>query len=99
MSKAQTHTLRDFIPVTQLVATSTVLVANAGVTSVRRLTEAVERLDQVNAPLAGVVLNRAVVDAGYGYGYRYQQDGRGNPSPVTPAPAPTVPGPAPHAPS
>lgn len=78
----------------------TVLVAGAGTTSARRLAEAVAVLDQVKAPMAGVVLNRAVVESGYGYGYRYEDDGRNGDgaAPVTSRPA-SVSGQPPPAPS
>jgi Mrp family chromosome partitioning ATPase len=48
---------------------ATVLVAKAGSTTARQLVEAVEQLRQVEAQLAGTVLNQAEVDAGYGYYY------------------------------
>ena len=51
---------------------ATVLVAAADRTTATMLAAAVERLDQVHAPLVGVVLNRAsereVRSYGYGYG-------------------------------
>ena len=68
------------LPVTDAVALSTrmdamLLVATAGTTSRREVTRAVELLAQVNAPLAGTVLNGVSSTGHYGYGkghyYRY----------------------------
>lgn len=66
------------LPVTDAVelaalADATVLVASADRTTATMLATAVERLNQVDAPLVGVVLNRApergLRSYGYGYGY------------------------------
>lgn len=55
------------------------LVTHARRTSRQALTEAVERLSRVGAPLVGVVLNRAkhVGGADYAYGYRSREPKRG----------------------
>lgn len=55
---------------------ATVLVAKAGSTTARQLVDAVEQLRQVDAQLAGTVLNQAEVDAGYGYYYAGNGTGR-----------------------
>lgn len=58
---------------------ATVLVASAGSTTKRGLRRALELLDQVDAPLVGIVLNgleaQAAYAYGYGYGYSYGQAG------------------------
>ena len=64
------------LPVTDPVviaksADAVVLVASAGVTTRKQLHRAVELLRQVDAPLEGMVLNKAGDAAGYGYSYRY----------------------------
>ena len=72
------------LPVTDAVelaalADATVLVASADRTTATMLATAVERLNQVDAPLVGVVLNRApergLRSYGYGYGYGYGSSG------------------------
>lgn len=57
---------------------ATVLVARARQTSARALGEALERLGQVDAHIAGTVLNGAAAEDsyGYGYGYGYVETGR-----------------------
>jgi capsular exopolysaccharide synthesis family protein len=65
------------LPVTDAVVLSeqvdaTLLVVNAGTTTRRRLHHAADLLRQVNAPLAGMVLNGASTEGGYGYGYGYR---------------------------
>ncbi len=62
------------LPVTDAMVLSkrvdaTLLVASSGSTKRDELKRAVDLLTQVNAPLAGVVLNRAPTEEGYGYGY------------------------------
>ncbi len=52
-------------------ADATLVVAVAGETHRKRLQQALDRLAQVGAPLAGIVLNEAREEGGYGYGYRY----------------------------
>ncbi len=56
---------------------ATVLVATAGSTTKRGLRRALELLNQVDAPLVGIVLNgleaQAAYAYGYGYGYSYGQ--------------------------
>jgi non-specific protein-tyrosine kinase len=64
---------------------ATVLVTKAGSTTVRQLVDAVEQLRQVEAQLAGTVLNQAEVDAGYGYYYAENGSSRRrSQSPATP---------------
>ena len=65
------------LPVTDAAVLSskvdgTVLVANAGATSIKDASRAVERLRRVAAPLIGAVLNGARGDSAYGYSYTYQ---------------------------
>ena len=57
---------------------ATILVARARQTSARALAEALERLGQVDARIAGTVLNGAAAQDsyGYGYGYGYVEAGR-----------------------
>ena len=70
------------LPVTDAAVLSarvdaTLLVATAGTTTKREMTQAVELLRQVDAPLFGSVLNGAKFEehyGGYGYGYYYRQD-------------------------
>jgi capsular exopolysaccharide synthesis family protein len=70
------------LPVTDAAVLSgrvdvTLLVTRAGVTTGRQLSRAVEVLQQVDAPLVGVVLNGVSAEDAYGYDYRYryyQQD-------------------------
>lgn len=50
---------------------ATLLVCAAGATSRHEVVRAVELLGQVNAPLAGTVLNGVSAEGGYGYGYGY----------------------------
>ena len=50
---------------------ATLLVCNSGKTTRKELQRAVDLLRQVNAPLAGAVLNGGLEDTTYGYGYRY----------------------------
>jgi non-specific protein-tyrosine kinase len=69
------------LPVADAVALAawveaTVLVGKAGVTAGRMLTEALERLRQVDADVVGTVLNQAAAEATYGYyGYGYGHPG------------------------
>lgn len=63
---------------------ATVLVAKAGSTTARQLVDAVEQLRQVEAQLAGTVLNQAEVDAGYGYYYAENGASRRSRPAVTP---------------
>jgi non-specific protein-tyrosine kinase len=52
---------------------ATLLVARARRTGRRAVDEALERLGQVNARIAGMILNGAAVNDAYGYGYGYAQ--------------------------
>ncbi len=53
-------------------ASATLLVSAAGTTTKKQVHRALELLNQVEAPLAGSVLNQATVDgSGYGYAGRY----------------------------
>ncbi len=52
---------------------ATLLVCSAGQTTRKELRRAVDLLQQVNAPLAGAVLNGAVAENGYGYSYGYYE--------------------------
>lgn len=65
------------------------VVGQANRTSRRTLNEGLGRLEQVGAPVIGLVLNRAAdrSSQGYGYGYGYAYQGV-PPSSVTPAPPP-----------
>lgn len=63
---------------------ATVLVAKAGSTTARQLIDAVEQLRQVDAQLAGTVLNQAEVDSGYGYYYATSSTSRRRSHPATP---------------
>ena len=65
---------------------ATVLVAKAGSTTARQLVDAVEQLRQVDAQLAGTVLNQAAVDAGYGYYYGENGTGRRRSQPAATPP-------------
>lgn len=57
---------------------ATILVATAGVTTGQAVTEAFERLRQVDARVAGTVLNQATPESTYGYGYGTKsQNGHG----------------------
>lgn len=65
------------LPVTDAAALSakvdgTVLVLNAGSTSTKELTHALDLLRRVEAPLIGAVLNGVTSEDGYGYAYSYQ---------------------------
>lgn len=51
---------------------ATLLVATAGVTEQRPLRRAVELLNQVEAPLQGIVLNGVKDEGAYGYSYGYK---------------------------
>ena len=64
----------------------TLLVATAGLTSVKEVARAVELLRQVDAPLVGTVLNGVSADGSYGYAYQYRQyvDGNGS-KPLSPS--------------
>ena len=62
----------DALVVSRLVD-AIILVAAHGVTTRREMTRATELLQQVDAPLVGVVLNGVVDEPGYGYGYKYYQ--------------------------
>jgi len=67
------------------------LVATAGKTSRREASRAVELLHQINAPLAGTVLNGISITGSYGYGYgrgRYHRY-EAHPYPSVPADART----------
>jgi capsular exopolysaccharide synthesis family protein len=62
------------LPVTDAIVLTawveaTLIVARAGVTTRKQLTDAVGLLGQVGASVAGTVLNQATPEAGYGYGY------------------------------
>ena len=57
---------------------ATLLVARSGTTSRRQITRTVEVLNQVNAPLVGVVLNGVSDEAAYSYGYSYRYYTREN---------------------
>jgi succinoglycan biosynthesis transport protein ExoP len=65
------------IPVTDAAVLSglvdaTLVVATAGLTTRRQLRQAIETLEQVDAPILGTVLNRVGSGDSYGYGrYRY----------------------------
>ncbi len=64
------------LPVTDSLLVSgmvdiTVMVSRAGSTNKRAARRAVELLDQVDAKLAGTVLNGAPLDGDHGYGYGY----------------------------
>jgi succinoglycan biosynthesis transport protein ExoP len=88
------------LPVADSLALSRVVdgvlvVAQANRTSQRNLTEGLSRLEQVGAPLIGVVLNRAVERSRQGYGYGYAYGYRSEPpKPSTPAVRPVPPPPA-----
>jgi succinoglycan biosynthesis transport protein ExoP len=67
------------LPVTDATVLSTwmdatVMMAAAGVTTRKQLRAAVELLRQAEAPVAGVVLNRAKAEERYGYAYRYAEE-------------------------
>jgi polysaccharide biosynthesis transport protein len=71
---------------------ATLLVARARRTGRRAVDEALERLGQVNARIAGTILNGAAAADSYGYGYGYAQEvprsrGRSRPKPDTRADA------------
>jgi capsular exopolysaccharide synthesis family protein len=80
------------LPVTDAAVLSsqvdgTIVVVNAGITTGKQLTRAIELLRQVDAPLVGVVLNGEAPDETYDnkYGYAYQghpatANGSGQPS-------------------
>lgn len=57
-------------------ADATLLVVSAGATRSKEIRRALDLLHQVDAPLAGVVLNRVSVQGRYGYGYGYAYYGR-----------------------
>jgi len=64
------------LPVTDAAVLSarvdgTLLVARAGHTTTRHLSQALELLGNVDAKVVGAVLNGAPTEAGYGYGYGY----------------------------
>lgn len=48
---------------------ATMLVTSAGTTTRTQVTDALDRLKQVDAPVVGAVLNRAPAEQGYGYRY------------------------------
>ncbi len=52
-------------------ADSTILVVTARSTTKRSIARSIELLEQVNAPLEGIVFNQVGADATYGYGYEY----------------------------
>ena len=67
------------LPVTDATVLSTwvdatVMIAAAGVTTRKQLRTAIELLRQADAPLAGLVLNRAGAEERYGYAYRYAEE-------------------------
>ena len=67
------------LPVTDATVLSTwvdatVMIAAAGVTTRKQLRTAVDLLRQAEAPLAGLVLNRAGAEERYGYAYRYAEE-------------------------
>ncbi|MDQ4098559.1 MAG: CpsD/CapB family tyrosine-protein kinase, partial [Actinomycetota bacterium] len=53
---------------------ATTLIATAGTTSKRAFGRALELLRQVDASIAGAVLNGATAEGSYGYTYYYRQD-------------------------
>ena len=55
----------------------TIVVVHAGQTTKKQVTEAVGRLRQVNASIAGTVLNRAEPEVGYGYDDYYTSPDEG----------------------
>ena len=57
--------------VVSTMADATLLVSSAGLTKVNELERALELLEQVHAPLVGIVLNRAGSVSHYSYGYSY----------------------------
>jgi len=60
---------------------ATVVVAAAGETTQSKLREAIELIRQVDAPLIGIVLNRAQAHEGYGrYGYEPAEAGVSSPT-------------------
>lgn len=66
------------LPVTDAAVLSTwveatVIIAAGGVTTRKQLRTAIERLRQVEAPLAGVVLNQGPQEEQYGYSYHYAE--------------------------
>lgn len=81
------------LPVTDSVALSrsvdgVIVVTQAGRTTKRQVTNALDQLQQVSAPLLGLVLNKAATSksrTGYGYGYGY---GYGHASKTAPSPLP-----------
>ena len=67
------------LPVTDATVLSTwvdatVMIAAAGVTTRKQLRTAIDLLRQAEAPLAGLVLNRAGAEERYGYAYRYAEE-------------------------
>lgn len=78
------------LPVTDALVLSrrvdgVLLLATAGLTRRKDLAHAAQLLKQAEAPLIGVVFNRAPVEGGRGYGYRYRYTAR------TPSAAPRTP--------
>ena len=57
--------------VVSTMADASLLVTSAGLTKVNELQRALELLEQVHAPLVGIVLNRAGSVHAYSYGYNY----------------------------
>ena len=83
------------LPVADALALSRVvdgvlMVSQANRTSKRALSEGLARLEQVGAPVIGIVLNRASEGSsrGYGYGYDYEYTTEPAHSPAPPPPPP-----------
>ena len=74
------------LPVTDAAVLSgrvdiTLLVTRAGVTTRRQLARATEVLQQVDAPLAGIILNGVSAEDAYGYNYGYRYYRKEEPPP------------------
>lgn len=68
-------------------ADALLLVADVRRTTRRALRRAIETLRQVDAPVAGVVLNRVSDESSYSYRYGYQEAAPAEPAAVAPQPA------------
>lgn len=75
--------------VVSTMADATLLVSSAGLTKTTEILRALELLEQVHAPLVGIVLNRAGQVAHYSYGY--DERGKGNGSMPSPPRDPGMP--------
>jgi succinoglycan biosynthesis transport protein ExoP len=61
---------------------ATILIATVGRTTRRALRRALETLDQVDAPLVGIVLNQVGGEGSYGYKYSYRRGAGGSRPPA-----------------